>query len=702
MRTFIIAAAAAFAVLAAGAVVGAQEEAAASVDAALEGADVAAEAAGADLLAGDSYEITPIVCPFKGRVAYEPGEISCGLLEVPENREKARPRKLQLHFVKLAARKPDHWDAQKRGEWRKRDDPIIYLTGGPGVTVTGYTRRLKDHGARDVRDMYILEQRGVGYSGDYCPLYFNIDPAAQNVEDWDAYQKARLKPIEDCFAAAKARGVDLSGYNSIENARDVRALRTALGLETWNVWGISYGSILGQAYLKADPEGVRAAVIDAIVPLKQGANFQTIGTFFRRDLDLLAGACGADPGCAAHFPDFIDRLESATAAVQKAPIVIDALDRELAPTGKVTLFHDIMVGLPFQLFYEQKNYGTMPAFIDALADLVEKRDFGAFSALTAAGGPAGFEISQGMYNAILCNDGWAEDLRRAIETDQAAEPLFGSIQGDPALADELVKICRRYGMPTRPAEQYQPVETAIRTVIANGAMDPITPPPLAKSILPGFSNGTYVEFPYAGHGPTRSVACGGDFLTKFYDDPSGELDTSCADEMKAPKFSGPLYATQGALRVAAFIGADPGAAPLAFLWFGAPAAFLIYAAFAYFFAPVGRILNGAGSVSSLGVHPLALASAFVGAASAIGLALAAAMSVQANQFLPLVGLLGFARWFAYAGLAAGVLGVFLLLSAFRRQRGGPIGIGARLGRFLTAAAAIAYAGFLAAFGFITF
>jgi hypothetical protein len=436
------------------------------------------------------------------------------------------------------------------------------------------------------------------------------------------------------------------------------------------------------------------------VPLRQGANFQTIGIFFRRDLDLLAGACAGDPGCAARFPDFIARLESATAALQKEPIVVDALDSELAPTGKVTLFHDIMIGLPFQLFYEQKNYGTMPAFIDALADLVEKRDFRAFSALTSGGGPGGFEISQGMYNAILCNDGWAQDLRRAIEADQAAEPLFGSVQGDPALADELVKACRRYGMPARPAEQYQPVETAIRTIIANGEMDPITPPPLAKAILPGFSNGAYVEFPYAGHGPTRSVACGGEFLTKFFDAPQGELDTSCADEMKAPKFAGPLYATQGLLRAAAFIGAKPEAAPLAALWAGLPAVFLVYAALAYFFAPVGRLLNGAASMTALGVRPLAFATAFLGAGSAAGLALSTAMSFAANQFLPLVGLLGFARWFAYAGLAAGALGVVLLAATLRGGAQGKRGFGAALGRIMTGAAAIALASFLAAFGFI--
>ena len=47
--------------------------------------DASADAPG--VYARDSYRIDTLVCPFKGRVDYEPGDIECGLLQVPENRE---------------------------------------------------------------------------------------------------------------------------------------------------------------------------------------------------------------------------------------------------------------------------------------------------------------------------------------------------------------------------------------------------------------------------------------------------------------------------------------------------------------------------------------------------------------------------------------------------------------------------------------
>ena len=656
----------------------------------------------ADIFARDEFKTVPIVCPFKGDIPYKVGEISCGLLTVPENRERPRSRKIQLHFVKLAARQPLDWDLAKNGEWRKREDPIIYLTGGPGVTVTGYARRLKDHGARDVRDMYILEQRGVGYSGDYCPLYSNVDPAATNVHEWDEYRRSRLKPIEACFAAARARGVDLSAYNSIENARDVHALRRALGIEKWNVWGISYGSILGQAYLKEDHDGIRAAVLDAIVPLRQGAHFQTVGTFIARDLAILERACAENETCSAGFPDIDGRLKDAMRAVQKEPIRLKAFDAEIFPTGEATVFHDIVPALPFQMFYEQKNYPTMPAFIEAFADLIEARDFEGLRVLTASGGGGGLEISQGMYNAIMCNDGWAYDLERAIAKDQEAEPLFGEMQGAPWLGEEMARLCKKYGMPARPAELYAPVETDIRTIIANGQMDPITPPQLAKSIVDGFSNGTYVEFPYAGHGPTRSTECGGEFVTRFFDDPDGPLDRSCADEMKAPEFTGPLFQTQGPLRLAAAAAGTPALTPLLGLWFGVPAFFLVYGALNYLIAPAARLINGASSWSALGARPLAWLTCLFGAVSVLGLAGAVGASTTANEFLILVGLLGWARWCAVAGVIAGALGALLFFSTLRERGRTRMPVGVFAGLLATALSGVGLAAFLARWDLLPF
>ena len=265
-----------------------------------------------DLFARDSYRIDTIVCPFKGDIEYEPGDIECGLLEVPENREDPDSRFIELHFVKINSRwgKDDEQDEDEEDEDDglppgKRDDPVIYLTGGPGARVNYYVGRLKDHTLLKHRDLYILEQRGIGFSDDFCPYYGIRKPATDDVETFDEQLAASHQRKWDCSANATASGVDLTGYSTIENARDVKALRKALGFEQWNVWGISYGSILGQAYIKEDPEGILAVALDAIMPLeiRESELYWRIAHWYNRDLDKLQEICQRQPACAKRYPD---------------------------------------------------------------------------------------------------------------------------------------------------------------------------------------------------------------------------------------------------------------------------------------------------------------------------------------------------------------------------------------------------------------
>ncbi|MEL6212143.1 MAG: alpha/beta fold hydrolase [Pseudomonadota bacterium] len=679
------------------------QEAATADDATTDDATADDVSLAPDLFERDTFKLTPIVCPFKSDIKYEPEHVSCGLLEVPENREKSRGRTLQLHYVKLHAREPDDWDAEEKGAWEKRDDAVIYLTGGPGARVTGYVPRFVKHGLRDVRDMYILEQRGIGTSQDFCPIYGLVDPAAANKPSFLEAQRAGLAAMETCFKNAKAARVDLSAYNTIENARDVEALRRALGFEQWNVWGISYGSILGQAYLKQDPDGIRSAVLDAIVPIDPEINFQGIGRHFQRSLDILKEACDADATCAKAHPDFIEKLKAAIRSVQETPIEVDALDPEYFPSGKAWFFNQVVGGATFVQLYEQKNYGGLPAFMSAFADATLNRDEKVFKLMTSGMGPGGgFGISQGMYNAIACNDGWVEGYRAAWEKDAADHPELGALNGLPALADDVVAICKRYGMKPRDPAQYAPVETTIPTIVAEGAMDPITPPPFAKAIMPGFVNGTYVEFAFAGHGPTRSVECAGDFLTKFYDDPNAEVDMTCPDSMEAPKFIGEILPTRALAKLGIMASEDEKkvAAPAA--WAGLSAIALLIGFFVYTLSPIARLINGNNALPTGGARPLAWVTALLGVVSLGGLGYAAYATSKASQFLLLLGLVGEARYFAGAGIAAGLTGLVLLWLSLRARINEPLPIGTLLGLVLTAFGGIGLASFLIKYGVTPF
>lgn len=230
-----------------------------------------------------------------------------------------------------------------------------------------------------------------------------------------------------------------------------------------------------------------------------------------------------------------------------------------------------------------------------------------------------------------------------------------------------------------------------RTIVAEGAMDPITPPPFAKAIMPNFSNGTYVEWPYAGHGPTRSVPCAGDFLTAFFDDPNGELDTSCADDMQKPVFQGPLYTSDGLLLSLAKLEEDPKqiagpAALLAVAVIVLPVAFLMIS-----LSPIARLINGQVGEPSRGARISAWFTALIGTSSIVIFAAAVFATFEASELLFLAGLLGWAKYGVYAGYLTGLFGLLTLFLTMRARRLAPLLIGTLIGLLLTGIAGVALA-----------
>ncbi|TVR87244.1 MAG: alpha/beta fold hydrolase [Saprospirales bacterium] len=57
-------------------------------------------------------------------------------------------------------------------------------------------------------------------------------------------------------------GVDLNHYNNRTIVQDLEDLRKSLGVEEWNLLGISYGTRLAQTYMRDYPEGLRSVVLD--------------------------------------------------------------------------------------------------------------------------------------------------------------------------------------------------------------------------------------------------------------------------------------------------------------------------------------------------------------------------------------------------------------------------------------------------------
>lgn len=603
-----------------------------------------------------------LACPFRNRIRFKPGEIECGLIRVPENREVEGSRTIALHFVRIAAT----GKGPNGEELQIRPDPVIYLTGGPGVAAEGYVARLRKHRLLEQRELYILEQRGIGYSGDFCPFFADIERGADVNADFELQQRGMQRRARRCIEGAVAAGVDPSGYHTFESARDLKALRRALGLENWNVWGISYGSALAQAYLQVDPEGVRAAIIDAIVPLDL-ADLMRLPHWHARNLRMLFDACAAQPACARAYSGLETRYMQVLAAIREQPIELEMPVSERFPQGKAWLHADFLVGMPFSLLYEESTHPAIPAIIAGLTRAAERRDPRPFQAVLGAEGLAGGpRVSMGMATSVRCLDGYFDAAARHAPAEFEAHPVLARAFSSLAVTLEAPALCRELGLGMRDAETFRLRGAAHPTLVVNGAWDPITPVPLAEYVVDAFPKGRLVVFPHAGHGPTRSVKCAGALMNAFFDDPAAELDLDCVERGGEPaRYFTRVLETDALPRALRLWNEDRPRlyrqlAPLLVAALGSLAVLLLLPA-----VGLARRLDGLGQPWAGGSRLYLWLAALAACGHAAGLAIGAKLTADASAGLLLFGIAGPASAAAWLSPLSLLLALAALLQGWR-------------------------------------
>ena len=203
----------------------------------------------------------PSVCMIDLPSGYEiEKRVECGYLVVPETHSQPQGKTIRLAVVIL-----------KSISSNPRPDPLIMMQGGPGgSTIYTYAERLLS-GSRLLadRDIILFDQRGTLYSQPAltCPEIFDltIQTLNQNLsteESLRLYEKATLA----CRERLSASGINLSAYNSFENAADVADLRNALNYPEVNLYGVSYGTLLALHVMRFHPQGIRSVILDGVVP----------------------------------------------------------------------------------------------------------------------------------------------------------------------------------------------------------------------------------------------------------------------------------------------------------------------------------------------------------------------------------------------------------------------------------------------------
>jgi pimeloyl-ACP methyl ester carboxylesterase len=402
--------------------------------------------------------------------AAEPAE--CGTLQVPEARGSRTSRVLDLNVIVLRALQGEATEA------------VFLFAGGPGQAATdlvGFARQLRE--IRETRDVVFVDQRGTGASHRLdCDLIDPVSPASAFGAVFDVARIARCRDV-------LSQDADLAQYTTAAAVADADAVRAALGYERILLYGGSYGTRVVQAYIKAYPARVRAAVLDGVLPLDDGPI--SFARSLQRAVDLTIERCAADVACAHRYPRLdhqftvlVDRLRAGpvSATVQhtdgnRVPVMLSIGDFAYAVRG---------------LLYTERGRHDLPA---AIAEAAATGRFDAFAQFYWHRALAfRTRLAHGLHLSVLC----AEDIAIPSDADVDAATT-GTFMGR-YLFDEYRRACTLWPRAAIAADARRPVSAAVPTLLLSGEIDPVTPPSFAEAVARGLPNSRHIVVAGGAHG----------------------------------------------------------------------------------------------------------------------------------------------------------------------------------------------------------
>lgn len=435
-------------------------------------------------------------------VAGVAGAARCGTLDVPENWDQPSARRIMLNVMVIPALEPDG------------SAPLFDLAGGPGVAATtGAEFYLEDGRAmRQHRDVVLVEQRGTGESAPLrCPALESVSPLA------------RMYPPDDvtrCRQELEARH-DLTQFTTDAAVRDLEAVRIALGAGRIDLFGLSYGTKLAQAYIRAYPGRVRAAAFLGTVPMDLRTPLEHAASAERALLAIFAD-CAADAACAAAYPQLPDEWNAVLARFDAGPVPLPVDGAEVL-VARGPFAESLRASMT-----TDAGQRRIPGIIHAAA----RGDFRPYlEAVAPGGGPP--MIAEGLYLSIECSESAPRIAEDAIP-DATAGTFLGRYR-----IDEQLGACRAW--PRRETDEsfFVPVLSDVPALFLAGGRDHVAPLRYAQAVASGFPNSRVVVIEEMPHFPVamENLECLDVMLLAFYAaGDTAAVDAACTATMKAPPF----------------------------------------------------------------------------------------------------------------------------------------------------------------------
>ena len=295
--------------------------------------------------------ITQIDCPLPISGEIEGETYACGVYTVPVNYDDPQAGTINLAFVRLFAAK------------EASEAPIVYLAGGPGQSGILAAGGQLYGDLRDDRDLIFPAQRGTLFGQrlalEECvtllgnqlgrdELQAFVDSVSSGdsrdaslpYDQYVAQYSETVGAINGrCHEAFRNAGYDPTQFNTANSTNDLVGLMEALGYESYNLHGTSYGTRLALETVRRHPEApIRSMVLDSpSAPTADRLSNLAVAPY-EMVMQLFAN-CAADGACSEAYPDLPARTAALLERLRSEPLVEG--ERQIGPQDVINQLLDL-------------------------------------------------------------------------------------------------------------------------------------------------------------------------------------------------------------------------------------------------------------------------------------------------------------------------------------------------------------------------
>jgi pimeloyl-ACP methyl ester carboxylesterase len=415
----------------------------------------------------------------------------CANVKVPKDYRNPGDGQLSISVIRLPARVKE-----------QRIGSLVTNPGGPGGSGVKFIRESGQAFGKSLRDRFDLvgfDPRGVGESDPVRCLepkdldrYFATDSSPDDQKEETALVSVGKHFAQGCESRA---GKTLPYIGTLDAARDMDVLRSALGDKRLSYIGFSYGTYLGAFYADQFPKNVRALVLDGAVDPKLSSNEINLeqAKGFETALRAFAADCVKSPDCplgTGSVDEALRKISELQRRADQKPLRNTTGDgrqvtEALATLGIATALYNKQSWAALRVALKQavKGDGSMLLRLGDL--LVERSEDGRYTNQTEAN------------MAINCVD----------------KPYPADLKAASRVADEAKKIAPRFGpfvvwgslpctyWPAKTGQEAKALAAkgAAPIVVVGTTRDPATPYKWAEGLAGELSSGRLLTLEGDGH-----------------------------------------------------------------------------------------------------------------------------------------------------------------------------------------------------------